>query len=684
MKLLIILILSFITYCSYATNYYVSNTGNDGNDGTTAGKAWKTLAKVNSAMAAMSSGDSILFEKGSAFYGSLIFSRTGINIGSYGTGARPVITGSTTVTGWADMGGGVYRAALATKYNLNLVTVDGQLMTIARYPNGDSYIAFTKVTDTSKIIMPGASAIRTNILNKTIAIRHKLWSVQRDSITAVSAIGDTVTYVRGNMALSANAARLEAVSTGYGAFYMGSITFLDTYGEWVYTGGYLYMYFGATNPNSVEVKAATVETLVNIGIKNNISIRDIELNYSNLHAIYLLSNSNTKITNCGITYSGAEGIHVFQSNMLTIDSVDCSNILSTAICNESGFPVNHNATVRRCNITDVGRLQGMGSFNQPNTSSYTAINNGIGDTCLVELNYIRRTGKSGITFGGDNAQIRYNDIDSCGLMYKDNGLIYTYADGTPTFVNREIHHNILGSGVGNNNGTTSTTYGTVRIYMDGVTMNVDVHDNTLYGEGLNGIHSNNGTNINVHDNLIVFDSSTAAAGSRGISWFKWAGDTIINFTVQNNTIVSFMPATQMALKYTVSNLYGRPLAEILPLSVTMDGNSYTNTDYGIFKAEAGSITSYTLAQWRTNFGLDMGSVKLTAYPKYQTLLVYNATPYTVSKSLPGGKSYVDYSGGNYSGSVSLGAYESKFLILTGSTPAPPLPAAAVRLPFRTY
>ena len=85
-----------------ATTYYVAAAGSDANSGTSISAPWQTIAKVNSST--FSAGDSILFNRGDIWYGtSLIAASSGasgapITYGAYGTGANPIIKGSTLLT----------------------------------------------------------------------------------------------------------------------------------------------------------------------------------------------------------------------------------------------------------------------------------------------------------------------------------------------------------------------------------------------------------------------------------------------------------------------------------------------------------------------------------------------------------------------------------------------------------
>ncbi len=85
-----------------ATNYYVKNGGSDGAAGTSDGTAWASIQKVNAE--SFSAGDSIFFNKGDKFIGSLIIGDNGssgnpIVFGAYGTGDNPILTPNDTIEG---------------------------------------------------------------------------------------------------------------------------------------------------------------------------------------------------------------------------------------------------------------------------------------------------------------------------------------------------------------------------------------------------------------------------------------------------------------------------------------------------------------------------------------------------------------------------------------------------------
>ena len=80
------------------TVYYVSSiNGNDSNSGKSPAQAWKTMANIGNVLA----GDTVLFECGSVFRrttNTTFFTvKTGMTLGTYGEGAKPIFYGSLSV-----------------------------------------------------------------------------------------------------------------------------------------------------------------------------------------------------------------------------------------------------------------------------------------------------------------------------------------------------------------------------------------------------------------------------------------------------------------------------------------------------------------------------------------------------------------------------------------------------------
>jgi hypothetical protein len=84
-------------YSGIGTTYFVSPSGSDSNSGLSAAEAWQSIGRVNQQL--FNPGDSILFQRGGRYAGSLQAQGSGlpdspIGVGAYGTGALPIIDGT--------------------------------------------------------------------------------------------------------------------------------------------------------------------------------------------------------------------------------------------------------------------------------------------------------------------------------------------------------------------------------------------------------------------------------------------------------------------------------------------------------------------------------------------------------------------------------------------------------------
>ena len=123
--------------------YYVKNGGNNANTGLSDAQAWETIAKVNSV--SFDAGDSVLFKRGSTWTEELVIPTSGttgagvITFGAYDTGADPIITGFTTISGWTDEGGGIYSKVITYSTTPNMVTIDGVNQKKGTWPSTGYY-----------------------------------------------------------------------------------------------------------------------------------------------------------------------------------------------------------------------------------------------------------------------------------------------------------------------------------------------------------------------------------------------------------------------------------------------------------------------------------------------------------------------------------------------------------------
>ena len=283
-KIITILLLLWANFV-LATNYYVSNSGSDLNVGTSAAFSWRTLSKINSFTFAI--GDAIFFKRGETFYGSLIVSKNNITISSYGTGAKPIITGFTTLSGWINTGTNKYYTTVNADSTLNVLTINGALQRQARTPNYDSanagYRMYYSVDSIAKNKIRNTFGLSVGDL---IVVRQNDWRIVKVKVTEVAQ--DTVTFAKiFDLGNGANIG-LEPNKFGFGWFKLGDTASLDQQGEWTYnyTTKRLYIY-STVNPSTLTIKAATVDTLINIGTYKYNTVSNIRFEGGNLYGAYI-------------------------------------------------------------------------------------------------------------------------------------------------------------------------------------------------------------------------------------------------------------------------------------------------------------------------------------------------------------------------------------------------------------
>jgi hypothetical protein len=197
-----------------ATTYFVAAAGNDSNSGTDSGHPWATIAKVNGA--AFSPGDSVLFNRGDGWYGTSLnvpssgSSGSPITFGAYGSGANPILKGSTLLN----------TGAYVLDTHLSSAAIYGPLVdsatssTDSATRNWRDQVAHANISASASIITITVTASATAALNITGAgigpsttapnassITRITWGGGNNGTTVAagtSATSDPITYALSN------------------------------------------------------------------------------------------------------------------------------------------------------------------------------------------------------------------------------------------------------------------------------------------------------------------------------------------------------------------------------------------------------------------------------------------------------------------------------------------------------
>ena len=617
-----IIILLLFPSLANATNYYISNNGNDNNKGTAAADAWQTITKLNKSFAAIHAGDTVFFKRGDLFYGSIKITQSGtagkpIVFTAYGQGANPVISGFTTVTGWAKKTESIWQAPIAIeKNNLNMVTINGIPQRIGRYPNADApdggYLRYENFTGNNSI---SSNAVKDNWTGAEVVVRKDHWTAERCRVTSQE--GNKINFTYANGGINAAAGAIPPMHTGmkgYGYFFQKDSRTLDQEGEWFFdsSNGKLQLFFGKQNPLSKLIKVSTVDTLINAGNMSFISISHLSFEGANMSAIYCWAGSDLRIQYCDFTNIGAKAIQIWNTPNVLIDHVTTNYVLSNAI--QVRNKKEENVTITNCVIKNTAPFIGMGSFFDGR--DYKGIVASAYNNLLIENNIVDTVGFCGIEFQGNNVVVKNNFVNYFCYLLDDGGGIYTWVDynknnkDSVSFTKRVVQHNIVLHGIGASEGS-SIARKAEGIYLDGKAINTEVLDNTIAFVGNRAIEINHPVNVTVRNNT-CFNTGGGWVATRLYAW-----ENIRNLELKHNIFYS-MDDKQKQVDINHSGLdlpHPQSIWDAIRLMGDVDSNYYNTINPVGFEYSYAPITGkgnlfpspLSLENWKTLTGQDQHS-----------------------------------------------------------------------------
>jgi parallel beta-helix repeat protein len=585
---LIVFLLAF--YFSNATNYFFSTT--DGDDSRTNTQAqnsatpWKTLTKLNSIFSTLQPGDHIFFKRGDVFTGNIVVNKSGtsgnpITLGAYGSGARPVINGFTTILSWTSAGSGLYTATVGSLSSCNVVLMDEVFQPMGRMPKANvGYYNVSSVNTGAEVITsnttttnnPIAFSVAPSCIGGEVCWRAYDFVFWRGQITAQTST--SVTYLPFAATSGGDVNHPQA---GYGFFLQNHPNCCTQLGEWAYNSitHTLTVFFGGAGPSGHTVKAITTDNLVNTSGFNFITLTDLTFQGGNTNVIVGVNSTNITVTNCDIMYGGVYGLFGNGSSSnwsLTNSNISyCNNIGIRASLNSTNYTVSNNY------FNQVGRVAGMGGNG---TGQYFVIRD-MNNNSTITNNTITNSGYVPINFNGKNVLVQYNNIDTfCTILDDGGGIYFGGGSYTGSLVTNNTVLNGWGAAPGTSHGNEKRAFG---IYADDGTNGVEISNNTLAYNGDAGIYIHNGHDLNFHDNT-CYDNTNAA-----IRYYN-DGNTIKNITLKNNLFFakttseylcrasggSNSPSSYFTANSADSNNWYRPINESNTFNTLVPSNQTTN------------------------------------------------------------------------------------------------------------
>jgi hypothetical protein len=656
MKKLISFILLLSSFWCNAAKYYFSNSGNDNTGNGTIGNPYATLNKVNSLMGTFVSGDSILFQCGSVFYGNLIITKGGLKFAYYGTGEKPLITGFRTVTGFSSIGGNIFQASVTSTSAVEVVSINGVLTGKGRYPNptasNGGYLRFDTVgtNGTKKKIAFPASI--PNLIGSEEVYRGERFIINRVTVTAQG--HDTITTnAPGNAYTGID---------GYGAFFQNALFTLDQNGEWYHnpTANTISIYYSTTLPT---IQVATLDNAVYLpsyAAYSNLSFDGISFSGYNADIFFFTNCSNLTVKNCDFIMGGKDAVHIKSSPNEIITGNYIADI------NNNGINIEENSTngyVANNTIRRTSLIAGAGQSGDAN--GYGIRGESIGTHAI--LNTVINNGYIGISVAMNNSWARNNFVDSFCLVKDDGGGIYTAAFSA-THSGIIISGNTVLHGFGNGNGTSNSIYlPAVGIYLDNESNGILIDSNNVaYTAGML-LFLHNSWNILWHDNNFFSGN-----------WNQTQYPRVLLISNENSSFTTIdLSATR--------NIYVAVKSNVLAMEVTAVHNNIATTMFDISDSQRimrpiddnqtiYTNTNLTLNQWKSTYSLDPKSYKSpkTVTSTDSLRFEYNYSNAPVSRSI-GGRWMNLKDSTFYSGSITIPAYSSVSLAYVSAASTNTLP-----------
>lgn len=518
-RYVLVAFLAILTLNSYAKIYYVSNTGVPTDNQIIC----TDLDAVNNLE--LQPGDQVLFKRGDVWTGSISVRTSGtagnpIVYGSYGSGAKPIIKGTSEVTDWTLHSGNTYKANVAKE--VNQLIVDGEKIETARYPNySASYEdAYLFIDDKkSSTVFSCDELVGTDWTGATAILRLVGWSFEARKIIACNAATGTIT-------LESAPNYAYAMEEEDPFFIVNHHSTIDESSEWAQDIASNTIYLQDENGELIngKVECSVEDYGISGSYVNYITVSGLEIrcfkkdaiNFSGLCS-NIIVDDNKLIDNygCGVNLYGSESTNNITITNNTVVGSNRNGILTTGV----NLNISFNTIKEIGLIEDIG-IDGTGYHQHSATGilAYPTQNSTIANNSVKKMGYI------GIMFMGRNNTIEKNRVDYACLTLNDGGGIYCHMDCTGS----TIKSNLI-SNVGPVNGWYDSG-----IYMDATTNGVTIEKNTVFNNWGNGIFLSTCKNTTTKENVCF--NNKGIYGCQLLIRHITPGYTMENNSINNNTL----------------------------------------------------------------------------------------------------------------------------------------------------
>jgi len=639
-------LLLFTALPACATTYYVAAAGSDSNNGTATGTPWAHAPGMpgcanNCAGVTLQPGDSVLFNRGDAWYGQTLTvtssgaSGSPITIGAYGSGANPILKGSTllstsgytlapnqvvTILSLSDSSTSSTDSATRNwRMQIDHTTISNSAVAVA---------ITVKASATQALNITGSAIGPANTAPNTSSMTRITWNSGSNGATVsagTSLTSDTITYSLNNsvdqiVSIYTTARNVEyftrtgndALWTGFNAVDESQNTSVSSYS----TGGNSVI-------GSIAGTIQTVFTYRNtLGVTpvaawENGSLLKLETSQATVEAnagswyydgtyLYLHASDGSNVATNGKTYTyvtASSPSYTTWDNAkswLIFDSLDQAETYNTSGATLGGmYLTGSHSIVRNLATHDHYRhpltiyvgatnntVTNVTSYNSYGTAPLAIFGAGTSNNLVQNSTFYNDTSQSSAYVGiGAWAVVILHGGSTSNTV--DNCLIYSTAASA------------AGYGVmGGDNGTTGT-----------------ISHSKIYGTFAYGVNSGSGggaglgtgSTLTLWGNLI----DISAANNAGMLFTGSTGNIVYNNTIYgpSNTNAAISEASTSTGGLIKNNIFWTGAY------ITVDATSETSAaiDYNDYYSAAGTPfswggTAYTFANWKTNSSQDAHSI----------------------------------------------------------------------------
>jgi hypothetical protein len=505
-----LLLLVLFSNAAISKNIYVSKSNGSSDGDGTAGNPYLTITR---AVEMAESGDVINVLDG-VFRETVTITKSNITITSNNSDVK--ITGTDIITGFEDLGGGLYKAYAPNK--VTQLFVDGVPQVNAKFPNqpvdADPFNFSTIRIDYDQ--GSGTITSKDNDLTQPDGFFNgaTVWMIVGDRWVSETA---RVSEYKNNTLIVNN------VSWSYDGLGIGFISncknCIDVDGEWYWGNDTLYYMNSSIDITNVTVEAKTRETLIYLenveyvtidginGYAGNVKLDGTKYckvsngdfkylteydyfgdgfksycrgNYGNINSyglgIAMFGTSDT-LTDCTVAYSAGDCVTLYGND----------NVVQHCILHDADYRGND------CGAVSIG---------------------GWGNQILFCEAY--NAGRDMISASNaGHYKIMYNNLHHTGLIAWDLGMIYTWGTNG---AESEIAFNHISYAY---SGNPDDTWGAVGVYLDNGSQNFLVHHNVIHDiKGMGMQFNYPGYNLRAYNNTIyntVRDMSAYGSGFPGVT-----------------------------------------------------------------------------------------------------------------------------------------------------------------------